>query len=268
MIRKLKENDIRLVLDFVYLRERENLFVIGAFDIYKKPFESNCFYGFFENDRLLGLATFFKRWGSFVVSAHDPEVIKTLTDYAVREGNTIEFVPCFKEYADVIVERLETVHRIKPKIVSQQTVFILDLAHFHDFSTGQEITPFEEDVDEIVLFERSIHGRNLGKPIQKIERERINLRETFILKVDGKIVSKANVQGTSKQYFQIGGVGTAQEYRGKGYAKRVVSKLCRHFFDQGLPYALLFTDDENVAAQKVYEAIGFRPDGKFVVARY
>lgn len=44
--------------------------------------------------------------------------------------------------------------------------------------------------------------------------------------------------------------------------------LCRHYFDKGIPNALLFTRNDNVAAQKVYASLGFKPDGQFVIAEY
>ncbi|QQR83481.1 GNAT family N-acetyltransferase [Candidatus Peregrinibacteria bacterium] len=82
------------------------------------------------------------------------------------------------------------------------------------------------------------------------------------------IVSRANPHGVSNHYFQIGGVGTLKEHRDKGYAKQVVSALCRHYFDQDVPFALLFTAEHNAAAQSVYGSLGFKPDGEFVIARY
>lgn len=268
MIRKLTKKDRRIVLDFAYRRERENLFVIGSFNLYKKSFEANHFFGYFRGRQLIGLATSFGRYGSFVVNARNKKVVEALTDHTILAGIKIPQVPCFEPYGSTIVNCLNKKHRIKAKEIKPETVLILKKGHFKDFSVGGVKHASKKDIDEIIRFDRKINGINPKKPIQTIERQRINPKENFILKIKGKIVSQADIHGVSKNYFQIGGVGTEEAHRGKGYAKQVVSALCRYYFKKGLSKALLFTANTNKAAKKVYAALGFKPAGKFIIARY
>lgn len=269
MIRKLNQKDQKIVLDFAYRRERENLFVIGAFNTYKKPFEANHFFGYFNRGKLVGLATSFGRWGSFVVNAQKKQVIRDLTDYAIKQGIKIRHVPCFQKYGEVIMDYLKKAHHLCPKqILSRQKIMLLKKENFKNFSTDAVTRAFKKDVDAIIRFDRIIENENLRKPIQAIDRKRINPRETFILKIKRKIVSRVNLHGYSKRYFQLGGVGTLPEHRGKGYAKQVVSALCKYHFEKGLRYALLFTANKNKPALKVYSALGFRPTAKFIIANY
>ncbi len=86
--------------------------------------------------------------------------------------------------------------------------------------------------------------------------------------IDNRIVAKANIHGSSRNYFQIGGVGTLAAYRNRGYAKQVMSALCRHYFSSGLPFGLLFTGKDNGAAQKVYRDLGFKEVDEFIIAEY
>lgn len=267
MIRRLGPEDEQLVKDFAYERERENLFVIGSFRNYGDTLNDNWFFGYFEGDEMVGMATLFKRWGSFVVNAQDDEVIRALVDEVVKVPREILHVPCFKRYAEVIIERLEELG-LSPKKKAMHTVFILEEDYFEDFSEGDEEIAGVGDLDELILFDREIAGKSLEEPITDFERERTNVHEMFILRRDGRIVSKANPHGYSKNFFQVGGVGTLKEYRGQGLAKQVVSKLCRHFFDDGVSTGLLFTDRENVSAIKVYESLGFKADTEFIVADY
>lgn len=268
MIRRLTENDEQLVLDFAYKRERENIFVIGSFRTYDNTLKENHFWGYFENNKLIGMATHFHRWKSVVCNAQDPDVIEQLTDEVVLSGLPIHHVPCFKRYTDVMICRLEQQHGIKAKKVSQEDVLILEQKNFVNFTMGGEEVANTSDKDELILFDRRIHGNALETPIEENERERINVKETVVLRTDGKIVAKANIHGYSKNYFQIGGVGTLQEYRGKGYGKRVVSQLCEQYFAKGIPYALLFTEVENIPAQKIYASLGFQPEDHFLIAEY
>lgn len=261
MIRKLTSKDKNRVLDFAYLRERENLFVIGSFKNYQDPFKANDFWGYFKDGMMIGLAVFFRRFGNFVVNAQDKKAIYDLVDYALNRKIKIQNIAVFEKYAKVMMVRMKNKHKIIPKKISKETVFVLDKKNFKNFSAGDEEVATKKDVDEIVWF-------NTGKKATDKERGKIFPHQEFILRGDGKIVSKANIHGVSKNFFQIGGVGTREEHRGKGYAKKVVSSLCKYYFDRGIPYGLLFTANTNIPAQKVYKSIGFKAVDKFIIAEY
>lgn len=251
MIKKLKEADKELIVNFCYQREMESQFVLGSFKSYENSIRDNCFWGYFEEDKLIGLAAVFNRWNSFVVNAEKKEVIEDLVDEVIDSGRKIEYVPYFKKYADVIIERLKK-HGLKPKKYDEQNFLILK----------------KEDLDEYIRLGRESDGENLEDPIKESERKRVNLELSFALKIDGKIVSRATLHGASKNYFQIGGVTTKKSERGKGYAKRVVSSLCKHFFAKNIENAILYVDKDNLAALKVYKAIGFKKEGECVQAAY
>jgi len=61
---------------------------------------------------------------------------------------------------------------------------------------------------------------------------------------------------------QIGGVWTPPKLRGKGYAKSVVAGSLLAAKSQGVERAILFTSQENYAAQAAYQGIGFRSTGE------
>ncbi len=185
-------------------------------------------------------------------------------DYAIKDKIKIECIANFKKYADVAMGRLKTIHKIKPKKISNETVYVLKKVDFNDFSEGDESIATKKDTDEIVWFNT---GKK-GKQISDEEREKIIYHQEFILRKDDRIASKANIHGISKKYFQIGGVGTRETHRRKGYAKKVVSSLCKHFFNKGIKYAILFTANDNLPAIKVYKSIGFKPIDEFVIAEY
>lgn len=61
---------------------------------------------------------------------------------------------------------------------------------------------------------------------------------------------------------QIGGVYTLPEVRGKGFAKQIIKQLmidCKNKYH--IKKLILFTNENNRAAQKVYENLGFKADG-------
>jgi len=264
VIKKLNKSYKQQVLDFCYRREKENLFIIGSFQNYKDTFKSNKFYGYFKNDQLIGLGVFFTRFGSLVINARNKKVIESITDFIIAENLNIECVPVFKKYADVIIRRLSCVHKKVSKKYIEQAVFLLEKQNFQNFSDGTEAIAAKKDVDEIAVFAT---GKKQSE-ITEIDKKRVFPNQEFILRRNNRIISKANIHGVSENYFQIGGVGTLEAYRHKGYAKQIVSKLYEYFFKKGIKYGLLFTANDNLAAQKLYKSIGFKPVDEFVICEY
>ena len=62
---------------------------------------------------------------------------------------------------------------------------------------------------------------------------------------------------------QIGGVYTPPEFRGKGYGRSVVAHSLAKAREMGVSQSILFTEEDNIPAQKAYEAIGFEQIGQF-----
>jgi uncharacterized protein len=63
---------------------------------------------------------------------------------------------------------------------------------------------------------------------------------------------------------QVGGVYTPPEHRRRGAARAVVAGMLRGARDEeGVGRAILFTGDDNVAAQTAYRAIGFTAVGEY-----
>jgi uncharacterized protein len=268
MIKKLTEKNRQQILDFCYKKERENLFAIGSFKNEKNPFSANKYYGYFKGKNLIGLAVFFSRFGHLLINAPRRKTIEEFVDYGMHKKLDIKCVATFRKYAEATIERLEKAHNKKPTRKSDETVFILTRQAFRNFSDGAEQNATKKDIDDIVVFNRKMRFENAKGEITTKERKKVMPEHTFFIRMKNNIISKANIHGLSKNYFQIGGVGTLEEFRKMGLAKKVVSRLCEHYFDMGIKYGLLFTGNDNVIAQKVYKNIGFKPVDEFIVAEY
>ena len=228
MIKKLTPKDKKQILDFCYKREKENLFVIGSFKFYKNPFKENLYWGYFENKKMIGFAVYFGRFGNFVINALDKKVINELVDEVVEEKVKIKTIAVFEKYATTMILRLKNKYKIIPKKYSDEFVLVLNKKDFKDFTVGGEKQASSKDIDELARLNGGINFVN------DEERKRVFPKNEFIIRMDGKIVSKANLHGVSKHYFQIGGVVTIEKYRRKGYARRVVSSLCKYHFKKGI----------------------------------
>ncbi len=85
----------------------------------------------------------------------------------------------------------------------------------------------------------------------------------FLLTVDGAPVAMAAFNARLPDMVQVGGVFTPPENRNRGYAKITVAGALLHARNQGVDTAILFTDQHNHPAQRVYESLGFTAIGDY-----
>lgn len=242
------------------------MFVIGSFTAYPEPFMQNIYLGCHRGGELIGIGTFFGRFGSLVINAQGSAALNELVDDFVSRGVKVEWVPAFKRYGIPTVERLRT-HAIEPKKVRDETVYILTEKTFSDHSAGETMKATNADLDEIIKLGRAIEGEDMEKEITDRERKQVIIDYEWILRKEGRLISKANIHGVSKNYIQIGGVMTHPDHRGRGYAKQTVSAVCKHWLDQEKE-VILFSRNDNVPAMSVYKTLGFQPTDEYIIAEY
>jgi predicted GNAT family acetyltransferase len=105
-------------------------------------------------------------------------------------------------------------------------------------------------------------------PINARTKKRIIPSQTWVIKEGVKIISTCNLQGASKNVFQIGGLITHPDHRGKGLAKKIISTLCRDYFKKGKKAGQLFVKIDNTPALAVYKKLGFKKTGDFIIAEF
>lgn len=86
---------------------------------------------------------------------------------------------------------------------------------------------------------------------------------TWILEDAGRPVAMCGFNAEVEEAVQVGPVWTPPTLRSRGYARNVVAAALLDARREGVQEAVLFTDVENVPAQKAYEFLGFRAIGSF-----
>ena len=85
----------------------------------------------------------------------------------------------------------------------------------------------------------------------------------WLLEHQGTPVAFSGFNARLPDVVQIGGVFTPPELRSRGWARAAVAGSLVAVAAAGVRRALLFTGEENVAARRAYEAIGFRAIGDY-----
>ncbi len=80
----------------------------------------------------------------------------------------------------------------------------------------------------------------------------------LVLRLDGKIVGYAGMWLIVDE-VHITNVAVKPEYRGRGFAKRLILRLLHIARQRGMVRATLEVRISNTPAQKLYEMFGFRP---------
>jgi predicted GNAT family acetyltransferase len=81
--------------------------------------------------------------------------------------------------------------------------------------------------------------------------------------VDDTPLSYAATNARLPNMVQLGGIWTVPEWRGKGYGRCAVAGLLLNLASQGVKRAILFTAQNNYAAQQVYFILGFEVIGEY-----
>jgi len=89
--------------------------------------------------------------------------------------------------------------------------------------------------------------------------------EQWVLETSGTLVATSTFNARLAETVQIGGVWTPPGLRGRGHARAVVGGSLLAARDAGVSRAVLFTPQRNIAAQRAYESLGFRPVGDYTV---
>jgi len=148
---------------------------------------------------------------------------------------------------DLAVPEALRTGQVKGRLVELRDVDVLAC-----WRVGYEIEALgEEETEQLWAHERAMAERAVEEG------------NTWILEADGQPVATSAFNSRIAEAVQIGGVWTPPEFRSRGYARCVVAQSLLDARDEGAYKAILFTDEDNVPAQKAYASLGFRLAGDY-----
>ena len=122
-------------------------------------------------------------------------------------------------------------------------------------------------VDWRVRFAVEALGATDGPDLRQASTDDVRLQHDrgtdWLLLAGAAPVSYSVFNAMLPDIVQIGGVWTAPEFRGRGYARSVVAGSLLSTRKQGIQRAVLFADPTNEAARRAYLFLGFRIVGDY-----
>jgi predicted GNAT family acetyltransferase len=136
---------------------------------------------------------------------------------------------------------------LRTRQVTGRRVELRDVDILARWRVGYEVEALgEEETEQLWANERAMAKRVVDDG------------NTWILEAHGQPVATSAFNSRIAEAVQIGGVWTPPEFRRRGYARCVVAQSLLDARAEGVQKAILFTDEDNIPAQKAYTALGFR----------
>jgi predicted GNAT family acetyltransferase len=85
----------------------------------------------------------------------------------------------------------------------------------------------------------------------------------WLVESQGRPVATSGFNAVLSEAVQIGGVYTPPGMRSRGYARAAVAQSLLDVRERGVENSLLFTGDDNPAAQRAYQALGYERIGDY-----
>jgi GNAT superfamily N-acetyltransferase len=257
----LNEQDGPIVFEYLQRNEEETDFIIGSVlkcGITNRSNILRCgdYFGYFEGNALKGVIAFYNL-GNCIPHYESLGAVPYFYQLMIMRRYSM------LSGADRIIRPLfEAIRRYKHLREFEECSYFVN-SNFKSFKLeGVEFIDVPKDNNEKILsFVRKAFLQGFGAE-RSIEGTRLLLSQRgeeedfIILSRDNKLLAQACIQTCTKNTNQIGAVYTLEEERGKGYAKALVSELCKRIMDRGkLP--TLIVNKRNAPALNAYKALGF-----------
>ncbi len=262
-----------------FLRQHENysLFLLGNFENYGLALAEAPYSGNFKLIRSEGevVGVFcLTRKGSLLIEAPSKEPIFELVLASCREESMpIKGVIGNWDLCHPFWEFLKTRQVIKNEaFTSKEILYSVDLSamSYHSQPGVRFLT--EADYSQWkplrldYLMEQGLPNDLGDEYLFKLYADKVKKKISWGFFLEGKLVSMADLNAKALDLGQVGGVYTIPSCRGKGYAKAVMQQLLADAKSlHAIRKMIIFTGENNLAAQKLYHSLRVSHIGYFAL---
>ncbi|WP_108670391.1 GNAT family N-acetyltransferase [Peribacillus acanthi] len=262
MMRKLRNNDHNMIIEYLKEEPSLNLFIIGDIEALGYDNENQDLWGEFnEKDELI--AVLLRYYNSYI-------------PYAKGDFNALAFAEIIlndPEYAALsgvskVVEKLEPY--LEGKVGKKQVTYFCECTK-DDFTGASqkhdEVKLLSLDrVDELIALRASIdefipNPRAKEMIVKGIES---HTGRTYYIEVNNKMAATASTTAENSISAMIVGVCTSKDYRRQGLASVVMQQLVQDVLEEDKVLCLFY---DNPEAGRIYKRLGFRDIGMWTMFR-
>lgn len=218
-----------------------------------------------EDDKGLVLAAMMTPPHKLVVYGHQGDLdegARILAEDLAGGGWKVPGVLGPKEVVRRVVERWAAIARQRCELERQQRAYALREVKSPVPERGRLRLATSADMELVAGWRYAFHNEVFGQADREESRRaaehRIENGDVYLWE-DKRPVSMAMKTRPTRNGISVGMVYTPPELRGRGYATACVGELSRLLLESGWRYCALFADMANVAANRVYQRIGYEP---------
>lgn len=184
-----------------------------------------------------------------------PDCAKELVAYLFSEKYELKGILCSEDLGEKLLSVLKSDYNME--YIEALAMDFMEARSITEPTSTEVISGEEADIDEIFeCLQKFVVDCGLLDQASRnsVEKGISNFR---LLKKDGLIVSMAKMIDSSDEAMRISDVYTRNEYRGKGYARKVVNAVKNDILDKG-KIATLNVDKKNPISYHLYRTLGFK----------
>ena len=225
---------------------------------------SDCLIGTVEDDQRTYLFFQYTRPYRMLIHAVNDvsaEMIQTLIDYLKTEKIEITGINTSKEIANLYLK----ISGIKDYQIRTK-MDIMELKNgelIEQISTGKLVWATLDDLDFALscyegFYEDCFHEEVDAESYRPTMSHHIENQELFFYEVNDKKVAMCAITRQLIRGVSVGMVYTLPQYRGKGYAKQMMSEVAKVVFARQNEFACLYVDQNNPISNRAYKSIGYK----------
>jgi predicted GNAT family acetyltransferase len=228
--------------------------------------------GVFREEKLVGALCVLRGTGGIYYRPGDTGTLQALAD-VVQMRSKQGMLSLLSGHAEQIDPLLDLITGIDTRVVDRCYYYSLEPQDFSMPSVAGNYAPriaTEDDIERLIDF-YSVGFYSLARLPSRAAwlsrlTEQIALRTLFLVEEGGKVVSAALASAETQAVAMLGGVATLHDYRARGLSTLCVGGLCAHLFEKGIKEICLFYLKDNISAGRVYDKLGFKPAGEWILA--
>jgi len=256
-LKKIEGSEWKKLLPFLYRRKELNMFMIG--DIENTNPDSKHLEIFLDGDFERPDGILLRYYKFFVLADSDKtdfeeaaEIIRRYKEAMMLSG-TVGGIDGISPYLSDLLKEEDTLHFAVLKEPS-----LIEPIHKVRRATMK-------DALKLLAFLGSIEEFHATEEESFMATLKDGSTRRYMIEDGSEIVATAASTSESSDMAMIIGVATRKDFRGRGLASAVVSRLCEDLLAEGKIPCLLY---DNPEAGRIYNRLGFREIGKLKTLRF
>lgn len=263
-MKKLNQEHAQAVMEYVLLEPEYNVFFIGNLENYGLESEQCSFYTAkaWAGGRFPYLVLDYGN--DFLIYSHDPsyhaaEVADFLSHVPMKnlsgKRELIEPLLMYFDHLELVPTYLARLN--SPTILTASGIPVRKLL-------AADVPAIYGVLSQIEEF-FTIRSRSKEESFKKILTSLTHEGRMYGIFEGGKLAAIAGTSAENSMSAMIVSVATLPEYRRRGWATHLVTRLCQDCLNDGMKFLCLFYD--NPKAGTIYQKIGFKESGQYAMVK-